>query len=181
MKIVLSTVLALFLLGCSDEQKQTTTTETVATATQKVEKQAAPEIKAEAPKAETAVVEEKVQEETPKVDAPKEETVVAETQKVVEEVKETVTKEVKEAVAETSIDGGQLFAKCAACHGQNGEKPALGKSKVIKGWSEEKVLNALHGYKDGTYGGAMKGVMKSQVGSYSEDELKVLAKHISKL
>lgn len=80
-----------------------------------------------------------------------------------------------------AVDASKLFAKCTSCHGQNGEKAALGKSQIIKGWSVEKVMDALHGYKEGTYGGAMKGVMKSQVANYSEDELKALASHISKL
>nr|WP_304546376.1 c-type cytochrome [Sulfurimonas sp. hsl 1-7] len=79
------------------------------------------------------------------------------------------------------MDGGALFGKCIACHGQNGEKAALGKSQIIKGWSSEKVMTAFHGYKAGTYGGAMKGVMKSQIANFSEDELKALASHISKL
>ena len=34
-----------------------------------------------------------------------------------------------------AADGAALYKKCASCHGQAGEKPALGKSKVIKGWA----------------------------------------------
>jgi len=46
-----------------------------------------------------------------------------------------------------------LYKKCAGCHGQTGEKVALGKSKVIKDMSKADIVVALKGYKDGTYGG----------------------------
>ena len=35
-----------------------------------------------------------------------------------------------------ATDGATLYKKCAGCHGANGEKKALGKSLVIKGWEE---------------------------------------------
>jgi len=54
-------------------------------------------------------------------------------------------------------------AACAGCHGQHFEKVAMGKSKVVKDMSEADILVALKGYKDGTYGGAMKGLMAGQV------------------
>ena len=63
------------------------------------------------------------------------------------------------------------YAACAGCHGQKGEKKALGKSAAIKGWSVEKTVEALKGYKDGSYGGPMKGVMKGQVAKYSVADL----------
>ncbi|RXJ60520.1 c-type cytochrome [Candidatus Marinarcus aquaticus] len=72
------------------------------------------------------------------------------------------------------------YAPCAACHGANGEKAALGKSQIIKGWSADKLEAALHGYKDGSYGGPMKGVMKGQVAKLSDADIKALADQISK-
>jgi cytochrome c553 len=72
------------------------------------------------------------------------------------------------------------FAACAACHGAKGEKKALGKSEVIKGWDVEKTTMALKGYKDGSYGKAMKGVMKGQVARLSDADIKDLAMQISK-
>ena len=84
---------------------------------------------------------------------------------------------VKNAVA--TPDGSKLYGKCISCHGATAQNKALGQSQVIKGWSEEKIFNALKGYKDGTYGGMMKGVMKGQVGSLSDKELEALAKHIA--
>jgi cytochrome c553 len=52
---------------------------------------------------------------------------------------------------------------------------------VIQGWSQEKILAALHGYKDGTYGGAMKGIMKGQALKLDDAQMKALAQYISKL
>ena len=61
---------------------------------------------------------------------------------------------------------------CKGCHGQNFEKKALGKSKVVKDMTKAEVSAALVGYKAGTYGGPMKGVMKGQVAKYSDADLK---------
>ena len=72
------------------------------------------------------------------------------------------------------------FAPCAGCHGASGEKKALGKSQVIKGWDVAKTTAALKGYKDGSYGGAMKGVMKGQVARLSDADIADLAGQISK-
>ena len=78
-------------------------------------------------------------------------------------------------------NGEALYKACASCHGANGERAALGKSQIIKGWDETKTLEALKGYKAGTYGGAMKGVMKGQVARLSDDDMKALAGYISTL
>lgn len=78
-------------------------------------------------------------------------------------------------------DGATLYKKCAGCHGLNGEKKALGKSLVIKGWEESKTITALTGYKDGTYGSVMKGLMKGQVASLNDEQIKSLAKYIATL
>ena len=43
------------------------------------------------------------------------------------------------------------YAACAGCHGQKGEKKALGKSAKIQGWPAEKTIAAMNGYKDGSY------------------------------
>ena len=67
------------------------------------------------------------------------------------------------------------LAACAGCHGQHFEKVAMGKSKVVKDMSETDILIALKGYKAGTYGGAMKGLMKGQVASLSDADMKAMA------
>jgi len=73
------------------------------------------------------------------------------------------------------------FSTCAGCHGVNAEKKALGKSQIIQGWKSQKIVDALNGYKNGTYGGMMKGVMKGQVMSLSDADIQALAKHIEGL
>ena len=77
--------------------------------------------------------------------------------------------------------GKQLFAKCISCHGPFAEKSALSRSQIIRGWNQEKIINALNGYKDDSYGGEMKQIMKSQIGSYSQEEIKRVAEYISNL
>jgi len=72
------------------------------------------------------------------------------------------------------------YAKCAGCHGANGEKKALGKSKVISDMSKAEIVSALKGYKDGSYGGAMKGLMKGQVASLSDADMTAIAEKVGK-
>lgn len=163
MKIVLSALLAMFLVACSNENNQTND-----------------EAPAKAVKTETIQVQQQVISKTPK------ETPITKASEVVQPEKKKVVfvkPKVPEKVvmATSTIDGGKLFTKCVGCHGANAQKSALNKSKIIKGWSVDKVLTALHGYKDGTYGGSMKGVMKSQISNFNEAELKALAEHVSKL
>ncbi len=67
---------------------------------------------------------------------------------------------------------------CKGCHGQNFEKKALGKSKIVSGMTEADIVTAMLGYKNGTYGGAMKGLMKGQVAKYSDADLKASAASI---
>ena len=72
------------------------------------------------------------------------------------------------------------YAKCAGCHGANGEKKALGKSKVISDMSKADIVAALKGYKDGSYGGPMKGLMKGQVASLSDADMTAIAEKVGK-
>lgn len=82
----------------------------------------------------------------------------------------------------SAADGGALYQKCAACHGAKAEKAALGKSEVIAGWKSDKVLEALKGYKSGTRNTkGMGALMKGQVASLSDADMKTLADHISKI
>jgi len=71
-------------------------------------------------------------------------------------------------------------AACKGCHGQNWEKKALGKSKVVAEMSHADIATALKGYKAGTYGGAMKATMTGQVAKYSDEELDAFAQTIGK-
>ena len=67
---------------------------------------------------------------------------------------------------------------CYSCHGQTFEKVALGKSKVVKDMNVTEIESSLIGYKNNTYGGPMKGLMRGQVLKYNNDELKEFAKLI---
>lgn len=74
-----------------------------------------------------------------------------------------------------AIDITPIAKKCAACHGQKGEKKALNKSKIINQMTKEDFIAATKGYKDGSYGGPMKTVMKPQVMTLSDEQIKALA------
>ena len=78
-----------------------------------------------------------------------------------------------------AADGAALYKKCAGCHGPKGEKKALGKSAVIQGWDVAKVEEALKGYKAGTLNKhGMGGLMKGQVASMSDEDIKAVAEYI---
>lgn len=77
-----------------------------------------------------------------------------------------------------AADGAALFNKCAACHGAHGEKHALGKSKIINTLTPAEIETALHGYKNGTYGGSMKALMKGQVAAFDDEQIKAVAEYI---
>jgi len=79
-------------------------------------------------------------------------------------------------------DGAASYAKCAGCHGQNGEKAALGKSAIIAGQDAAKTVEQLQGYKAGTLNQhGMGGVMKGQVASMDDAAMKEVADHIATL
>lgn len=70
-------------------------------------------------------------------------------------------------------------AVCAGCHGANFEKVALGKSKIVKDMKKADIVAALKGYKDGSYGGAMKATMKGQVANLSDADIEEIAAGIA--
>jgi cytochrome c-type protein NapB len=82
------------------------------------------------------------------------------------------------AVASTSAFAVSTAA-CAGCHGQNFEKKALNVSKVVKDMSKDEIVAALKGYKAGTFGGSMKGVMDGQVKSLSDADIEAIAAQIA--
>lgn len=151
----------------------------------------------------TVEVANKIAEESKKVAEIGSEAVKSVSEKVVTTTEE-VTKEVVEKAAETKdkieqslntivatktetdatsddlvAKGKGLYLKCAGCHGANADKEALGKSQIIKGWEADKIVAALKGYKDESYGGVMKGVMKGQVINLSDEEINALGAYIS--
>lgn len=79
-------------------------------------------------------------------------------------------------------NGATLYAnKCASCHGKDGKKSALNNSAPIAGWESERLITALKGYKDGSYGGKMKAIMQGQSKPLSDTEIEHLSNYISSL
>jgi cytochrome c553 len=70
--------------------------------------------------------------------------------------------------------------RCIGCHGTQFEKSALGKSKVVKDMNASEIVTALKGYKDGTYGGTMKGIMKGQVKDLNDTQIENIAMAVGK-
>ena len=83
------------------------------------------------------------------------------------------------AMSFLAADGAALFKKCAGCHGAKAEKKALGKSAVIAGLDVAKGEEDLKGYKAGTLNKhGMGGLMKGQVASYSDADIKAVSEYI---
>ena len=79
-------------------------------------------------------------------------------------------------------DGAASFAKCAGCHGKNGEKAALNKSAIITGQDAAKTVVQINGYKAGTLNQhGMGGMMKMQVASLDEKAIQEVADYIATL
>jgi len=94
------------------------------------------------------------------------------------ETVQTASSTIQKAAA---LNGAELYKACASCHGQNAEKPALNASAIIANWESKKIEAALKGYKDGTYGRKMKGIMQAQCKTLSDEKIKVLSDYISSL
>jgi len=183
MKIVISAVVAAFLLiGCSEDSSKkideaASKTKESVTQTQEAAKEVVKSTNEMVEKAK--VVADKV------VEASKEVAVEAKklADETIEATKKTINKAAKDVQdATATVDAGKtLYKACAGCHGASGEKAALGKSQIIQAWPAEKTEHALNGYKDGSYGGAMKGLMKGQVSKLSDSDIKAVSEYISKL
>ena len=94
----------------------------------------------------------------------------------------TIVKTDTSVKAGAAISGHAIFVqKCASCHGQKAEKSALNTSQIIAGWDNKRVMQALKGYQDGTYGGSMKGIMKGQAGSLNAEQIKAVSDYIATL
>jgi len=90
-----------------------------------------------------------------------------------------MTKVIKVIALGSLLAASSLYAvstaACAGCHGQHFEKKAMGVSKIVKDMSKADIIVALKGYKNGTYGGSMKGIMKGQVANLSDEDIKAMA------
>lgn len=61
--------------------------------------------------------------------------------------------------------------KCVGCHGSDFQRQAMGQSKVVAEMSREDIITALHGYRDGTYGGKLKGLMTQVLVNLNDTEI----------
>ncbi|ABB44020.1 Cytochrome c, class I [Sulfurimonas denitrificans DSM 1251] len=177
-RVILFTALTLFMVGCSDDATKSSKTEVKAAVAEV--KQEAKEVLKETKEAAQEIkesVKEDVKEGVVGIKA-----VVEEAKASATEVIEEKKAQVEEAIATaTTVDAASLYKVCAGCHGVDGSKSALNKSQIIKGWDAKKLSDALHGYKNGTYGGAMKGLMGAQVSKLGDAEIEALSTYISKL
>lgn len=83
------------------------------------------------------------------------------------------------ATAAETVDAAGLYkSKCSSCHGEKGEKEALG-SNPIAGMPTAEVETKFKGYLDGSYGGDNKGMMEGILKGLTPEELTALAVHIT--
>jgi len=79
------------------------------------------------------------------------------------------------ALLATSSAYAVSIAACAGCHGQNFELAAMGKGKIVKDMSLKDIVDALKGYKAGTYGDTLKGMMMVQVKNLSDADIEAIS------
>jgi cytochrome c-type protein NapB len=79
-----------------------------------------------------------------------------------------------------SASAGADIKACVGCHGTKMEKKAMGKSKIVNELKKAEIVTALNGYKDGSYGGAMKGVMKGFASKLDEAAIKAISEEFGK-
>ena len=79
-------------------------------------------------------------------------------------------------------NGKELYVKCGGCHGKNGEKHALGKSDIIAGQNKDVTISQLKDYRGGRLNKhGMGALMKGQVASFSNTDIKNVARYIETL
>lgn len=82
----------------------------------------------------------------------------------------------------TAASATQLFVKCAACHGKNGERHSQNLTKSIAGMDQKEVTSILQEYRAGTrdtYG--LGSMMQGQAKRLSDADIKELSGHIASL
>ncbi|HJE03420.1 Cytochrome c-553 precursor [Aliarcobacter thereius] len=74
------------------------------------------------------------------------------------------------------------YNACKACHGVKGETniTTQNKSHIPANQTKAEIVKALNGYKDGSYGGPLKGLMKGQVARLSDADIQALADYMGK-
>ena len=163
--LIATSVAALLLTGCF--HSETGASQRAANEASETHAPAKHEAKAET----TAVAHEaKAAPVAAKAEAPKKEAApAAEAPK-----EEPVAQKAAPATAEVNT------AACAGCHGASFEKKAMGVSEVVNTLTKDEIKTALHGYKDGTYGGSMKALMKGQVAALDDAAIEAIANKVGK-
>jgi cytochrome c-type protein NapB len=68
---------------------------------------------------------------------------------------------------------------CYGCHGKGFERRALGKSNVVADMNATEIEKSLLGYKNDTYGGPMKALMKGQIAKYTDEDIKKISEKVA--
>lgn len=83
-----------------------------------------------------------------------------------------------QAWAESAVGGAELFdSRCARCHGDDGGS-SPGGITPLKEQAAAAIVQKLHGYQAGTYGGERKSTMEGVAGRLSEAEVLAVAEFI---
>ena len=86
-----------------------------------------------------------------------------------------------------AADGATVYKKCIACHGPKAEKVYLNKIPALKTLDPEEMVQNMIKYKAGEMGENGKGlynmgaIMKGQMATLSEDDMKAVVEYIQTL
>ncbi|MCD6432928.1 MAG: c-type cytochrome [Sulfurimonas sp.] len=80
----------------------------------------------------------------------------------------------------SSVLMADAYTKCAVCHGANGEKVALNKSKIMSDLSKAEISKMLKEYKVNTSEEPMKKLMAAQVKDLTDADIEAIANRIGK-
>lgn len=175
--IIPITILSIILSGCdSKSENKSQESSSVAQKTKEVAKTSTETVTQAVDKVKEAAKEvEKGSEEVVK-------DVAKSAEKVVKNAKEAVSDTATKVVATNDNSKGQaIYKPCISCHGKKAEKKALGRGQIIAGWSKQKTIDALEGYKSKTYGGPMKNMMYPQASKLTKEQIEQVAAYISTL
>lgn len=183
--ILLSLVAAAILFtGCGEDTKKAAADATAKTT--EVAHDAASDLQKAA--ADAAEATKRAAEATARLAEEKASEAAAAAEKAATELKEravettAAAKEFANKVMSDHGAGEAVYAKCAGCHGKDGKTKALGKSEVIAGQSAAEIEKKMAEYKAGTRDVAgMGALMKGQVASMSDDDIKAVSAYISAL
>jgi cytochrome c553 len=183
-KITLLSLVAASVLftACGDDTKKAATEATAKTT--EVAKETASDLEKAA--ADAAEATKKVAEELAEAAKEKADEAGEAAKKAAEDLKERAVETTaaaasmaKEAMSDDGA-GKAAYAKCSGCHGKDGKTKALGKSEIIAGQSAADIESKLAEYKAGTRNIAGMGtLMKGQVSSMSDDDIKAVSAYIS--